>query len=132
MTRLPSPPMNPVCFILVWACVVLFVSSVSCSKSTRTDTLRASVVAVNAARDGFASWDRQHQQEIVEHAPTREEAEGALTTYRDRRVPVVDGFETAYRALAIAATQTDDPSLKSALAVSGELVDAIKRLMGGQ
>lgn len=132
MTRPRYQPPHSAFVVLFLACMTLFAMSLSCSKSKRTDTLRASVIGVNAARDSFTTWDRQHQQQIVEDAKTREEAEGALTTYRDRRKVVVDGFEIAYRALAVAATQTDDPSLKIALTSSGELVGAVQRLIEGQ
>jgi hypothetical protein len=102
----------------------------ACTKSERTDTLRASLIAVNAARDGFTSWDRQHQQGIVEAATSRDAVQAALEHYREQRTPVVSGFEMAYRALAVAATQTDDPSLQRALASSSQLIDAVKQLIG--
>jgi hypothetical protein len=102
----------------------------ACTKNERTDTLRASLIAVNAARDGFTTWDRQHQQALAESATTREAGEAALERYREQRKPVISGFEVAYRALAVAATQTDDPSLQRALAGSKDLVDAVKQLIG--
>jgi hypothetical protein len=104
----------------------------ACTKSQRTDTLRTSLISLNAARDGFTSWDREHQQQIVDQSASRDEALKALETYRDRRKTVADGFEVAYRALALAATQTDDPSLNAALASSRDLVDAVKALIGGK
>lgn len=104
----------------------------ACTKSQRVDTLHASLVSLNAARDGFTSWDREHQQQIVDQATNRDDAVNALESYRDRRKPVAESFEVAYRALALAATQTDDPSLNAALASSRDLVDAVKALIGGK
>lgn len=104
----------------------------SCTKSQRTDTLRTSLISLNAARDGFTSWDRDHQQQIVDQSDSRDEALKALESYRDRRKPVAESFEVAYRALALAATQTDEPSLNAAIASSRELIDAVKALIGGK
>lgn len=113
--------------------VLLLATSLTsaCTQSQRTDTLHSAVVSVNAARDGFVAWDREHQQTIVDQATTHDDGVKALSDYRVKRQPVMDSFEVAYRALALAATQTDDPSLKAALAMSGDLIDAVKKLMGG-
>lgn len=127
----PRPPLSAY-FILLLALLLLFTASVSCTKNQRSETLRDSVVAVNAARDGFTAWDRVHQQEIVDKATSHENGESQLAAYRERRKVVADSFELAYRLLAIAATQNDDPSLKAALAASAEIVDAAKKLIGGQ
>lgn len=120
-------------YFLSLVCIALFSTSLmsACSKSQRADTLHASVVSVNAARDGFVAWDREHQQSIVDHATSHEDGVAALATYRSKRGPIMDTFEVAYRALAVAATQTDDPSLKAALAVSADLIDAITALTKG-
>jgi len=129
--RLRSYPPLSVYFVLLPVLLCLFMGSVSCTKNKRADTLRQSVLAVNAARDGFSTWDRAHQQSIVDAATSREDGEAKLANYRDRRRPVVDGFEVAYRALAVAATQVDDPSLTAAIAKATELIDAVKQLTGG-
>lgn len=125
----PAPPIAYFCLAIV--CLLLFVSSVSCTQQDRANTLRASLTAVNTAKAGFIAWDRRHQMQIVDASKTREEAESALFAYRARRTPVVEGFEVAYRALAVAATQTDEPSLRGALATAADLVDAVRRLIGG-
>ena len=118
---------------LAVVCLLLFGCAMmgACNRSQRTDTLRASIISVNAARDGFLQWDRTHQHELVAAATSRDQAEQSLATYRREREPVVNGFEVAYRALALAATQTDDPSLKVALTTAGELVDAVRAMIHG-
>ncbi len=100
----------------------------ACTKNDRMDTLRVSLTTVNAARDGFVAWDEQHQKAIVEKSTSKDEGMLALESYREARGRVVLGFEVAYRALAVAATQTDEPSLKAALAASDQLIDAVHRL----
>jgi len=112
--------------------VLGLVSISSCSGNQRQDTLRAAVIGTNAARDGFTTWDATHQKDIVEKAKTREDAERELASYRDSRAPVVATFESVYRALALAATQTDDPSLRAALAASAELLQSIRKITGGK
>jgi sialic acid synthase SpsE len=66
-------------------------------------TLSTALVATNAARDTFTAWDERHQLRLVEDAATREEAEAALKTYRDKRQAVVKAFAAAYAAIATAA-----------------------------
>jgi len=130
MTR-SRPPLSAY-FILLLTLLLLFASSVSCTKNRRQETLHDSIVAVNAARDGLTAWDRNHQQEIVDKATSREDGEAQLAAYRERRKTVADSFELAYRLIAVAATQNDDPSLKAALTAAAEIVDAAKKLIGGQ
>lgn len=103
----------------------------ACNGSQRQKTLRATLVGMNAARDGLVVFDKSHQLAIVEKATTREDGEQQLAAYRAKRAPVVDGFELAYRLLALAATQNDDPSLKAALEASKSMLEAIRSLTGG-
>lgn len=119
-----------VCWALVIAWVALLASA-SCTHEGRSETLRASLVTVNAARDGLAAWDRQHQQAIADAAKTREQALAEIDAYHQRRQPVLDGFEVCYRAIALAAVQTDSPSLRAALTAAAEVLDAVKKLKGG-
>lgn len=111
--------------------LALLLGCVACTKSQRVDTIHATVVAVDAARDGFTSWDLAHQQALVDASASRDDATKAVAEYRLKQAQIVNGFEVAYRALAVAATQTDEPSLKAALAAASDLIDAIKRLKGG-
>jgi hypothetical protein len=122
----PNLPMLRLLGLLMLALVVT-----SCGASKRQKTLHGALVSMNLARDGFTIWDADHQKTIVEKATSREEGERELAAYRLKRTPVVAGFEVAYRVLALAATQTDDPSLKAALAASAELLAAIKSITGG-
>ncbi len=118
-------------YLMTFAACIALAAVPSCTKNTRLTTIQASLVTVNAARDGFVVWDRQHQSSIVDAATTREDAIAKIDAYRKEREKTLHAFETVYRVLAIAATQTDEPSLKSALAQSAELVQAIKKLTGG-
>ena len=108
-----------------------FVGMTACGANKRQDTLRSTLVGLRAARDGFTAWDLSHQKSIVEAATSREEAESKVAAYRERRTSILSSFEAAYLALALAATQSDDPSLKSALVMSAELLDVLRALMVG-
>ncbi len=113
---------------LLFACLLL---GAACNKDQRVNTIHASIVALDAARDGFVQWDHDHQMSIVDAATSREEGAAKLAAYRKKRQDVLDGFQIAYRALALAATQTDDPSLKAALDEAGKLLLLITQLRGG-
>lgn len=103
---------------------------VGCGDGARMKALNQSLTALNAARDGFVTWDQGHQEQIVDGAKTFEEGDAALQAYYKDRAPVVAGFEAAYRVLAIAAF---DPTAGNALKVYVQLLelwDLLKQLTG--
>ena len=65
-------------------------------------TLVASLAVPNAARDGFVSWDRAHQLELVDSSATKAEAVARLKTYRAKRAKVLKAFTVAYVSIDIA------------------------------
>lgn len=107
----------------------MFATSVSCSKNGRNETIHGSLSVLDVAYDKFVDWNATHVLEIATIATTREEAEKALADYEAKRKPVQDGTNLAYRALALAATQSDEISLKRALQMASDLVDAIDKIM---
>lgn len=128
-------PRAPVGYIfLSTVCLMLFVTMTmsACSRNQRVDTIHTTLIAVNSARDGFTAWDRQHQQALVAAATSREAAEQSVASYHDNRRPVVDGFEVTYRALAVAATQTDEISLSAAITTANDLIEKVRSMIGGQ
>lgn len=121
----------PIYFVLLTA-LLLIVGCTSCTRNERLGTIHTSVIAVNAAKDGFVAWDRLHQQAIADQAASKEEALSTLAAYHERRKPVVNTFEVAYQALAVAATQIDELSLKAALTSAATLIDDIRTLTAGK
>jgi hypothetical protein len=114
------------------AALLLMVSlPASCGVTQRQDTIHASVIAVDAARQGFVAWDLSHQQALADSATSRADAEAKLSAYRAIQTKIADGITLAYHALAIAATQTDDPSLAEALKDASTIVDDVQKLKGG-
>lgn len=101
-----------------------------CGASARERTLNATLVTVNAARDGFIEHDRVTQLALVDAAPTREAAVAELAAYRKKREPVVEAFTAAYRALAIAAVLEDDPKSLSNLVLVAQQLAAILESFG--
>lgn len=85
------------------------------SRERAAGALGTTLVAINAARDSFAAWDREHQQGIVDDAVTGPEAESRVRAYRVRRVKVAQAFLGAYAALVVAnaalAATGDDAQL---------------------
>lgn len=114
--------------------VVLILALVACGANQRRDTIRTTLVAFNAARDGFLEWDDRRQNEVTSAAEagklTTTEARKQLDAYRIAREPVEKAIVLAYRALAMAATQEDQLSLDAALAEAAKFYKALKALKG--
>lgn len=124
--RLPAAPIGSY-LVMFLVCMITTISLLACTQDQRQSTIRNTLVTVNAARDGFTTWDRSQQDQIVKDATSREEGVAKLTAYRAERADVVADFEIVYRALAVAATQVDELSLKNAQAAASELIAAIDR-----
>lgn len=118
--------MRPVRLVLL---VVLALAA--CGASQRERTVKATLAAVNETRDAFIVFDRTVQQTIVDTAPTYERGDAALLRYRVKRVRVVDAFALAYRAISIAATVNDDPSVATMAAAARAVADAWRLLKEG-
>lgn len=116
---------------VIGMCLATISIGASCTKNERLTTVHASVVAVNTARDEFLSWDLEHQRQIVAASTSREDALAKIAAYEETRRKVEIGFELTYKALALAATQTDGPSLTAAVDAVKNLLDAIAKLRGG-
>jgi hypothetical protein len=90
--------------------------------------LQTSLTALNAARDGFVAWDKQHQEKIVENATSLEQGKAALATYRAKRAPVEQGFVVAYSALAAAALEKSAEMILEAALAAKEVYKLVKLL----
>jgi len=117
--------------ILTTALVLLSITALACGASARMKTLEATVISVDTARDGFLSWNKSHEQAIVASAQNREQALSNVAAYYEARGPVVEGFQLAYRAIALAATKSDDTSLKTALEAAKDLLARLQALTKG-
>lgn len=109
-------------FLLI-LCVLL---AVGCTKNARLDTIRASMIAADAATEGFKAWDRQHQEAIVAAAEkghlTNAEVKAQLADYREKRdTQVIAKIIATLQLLDAAVIANDDLSLKTAF-------DAVKAL----
>ena len=111
-------------------CLVLFALP-ACGPNQRQKTLHASVIAVNAARDGFLVYDRQHESEIVKKATTREEANANVAIYRTSSATVYAAILLAYNAIDIAAKANDDSSYGEAMKATATALESVKAISGG-
>lgn len=100
----------------------------ACAKNTRTSTIQTAYASVNAASKAFVFYDLQHQQEIVSQGTDRASVEAALTDWRLKRRTVELIFDSAYRAIATAATLDDDPSLQGMLSAVAILSQELAQL----
>jgi hypothetical protein len=119
--------MRPVTTLLL--ALVLF----ACGASARERAISTALVATNATRDGFIAFDARHQQQLVDSATSLEEGRARIDAYRRQREPIVQGFATVYRAIAMAAVLTDDPTaIPNLLRAADLLRTAIHDLTGGK
>jgi hypothetical protein len=99
---------------LLLFCLLSLVAS--CGPSSKQKTVSATFGAVNVAREAFRTYDNQVQAAIVDDAQTLEEGKAALAAWREKRDRVVRAFESAYYAIALAATDLSDHNLADMLA----------------
>lgn len=90
--------------------------------------LQTAMATLNAARDGFVAWDRQHQADLVKQSTTIEAAKSALDEYRTKRAPVLDGFQIAYQTLAAAALEPTSANLGALLTDLADLEVSVTAL----
>jgi hypothetical protein len=117
------------------ACLVALVAAAGCAASQRETTIRTSVAAADTIRDGFLAYDGPHELELARSGPATPEgkvaATAALAAYQAKRAATVDkAFIVVYRAIAVAATLNDQPSLDGIKAAIGQLTAAYSALKG--
>lgn len=106
--------------------------SAACGADVRQKALRSSLISINAAQAGFVAWDDQRQQEIVEHATTREAALADIA-YHDQAIePIVVGFELTYHLLAAAALDPTDVNVIALVQQVDRLYRDIERMTGAK
>lgn len=111
--------------ILLVGATLMCIALTGCGSSTRVKTLNATLIAVDSARDGFVQYDRQHQSELVEAAPTRDLAAIELAKYRLSRQPIVEAFAQTYKLIATAALLEQEQSLAAAIDAARQLADLL-------
>lgn len=105
-------------------------TSSGCAASQRESTIKAAMVTVDTARDGFIAYDAAEQSAIVSKATSLEDGKAKLAAYRAERAKVADLFTVAYRAIA-AATLNDDPSVAGLKAALDHVLAAVAAMKGG-
>lgn len=119
-------PLRTLALIYIAAILGLVLQS-GCGPSARDKTLSATLLSVNAARDGFVEWDKQYQESIVDAATSLEEGKDKLLAYREDRDIVLRAFEVAYRTIAVAAINKETP-LSEAVDRAADVAKAIAAL----
>jgi hypothetical protein len=129
----PRPsPIGVYLVAIVCFCLGAISLGAACDHGQRQDTLRGLVTGLNAARDGFATWDGRHQQIIVDGSASREDAERKIAEWRAHGQRDVElGLTVAYQAGFAAATQSDELSLQKAIRAAADIIATVKSLIGG-
>lgn len=107
---------------------ILFLLAALASCAGRDALLSKTLAGVNAGRDAFSSYDKDHQAEIVEANTSREAGLAALNEYRAARAKVSIAFVAAYGAIAAASTDLTDESLTKAAFAARDLIKALRAL----
>ncbi len=103
-----------------------------CAGSQREDTIRAALISVDSARDGFLAYDRAHEQQLVAEAVSADDAQAKLKAYQAKRAKVDPLFTGAYHGIAAAELLNTDQSLTSMQAAIAQLIDALKPFLGSK
>lgn len=106
--------------------VVLLLIAIACGPGAREKTLRSAMINLDTARTAFVVLDRAAQAVIVETAPSLEVGQRRLAEHRANRQAVVDAFEVAYRAVALASLNKD-VSVVEVLTAVNALYVAVER-----
>jgi len=110
--------LNPIVSILI------ALSLFACGQNAqlkRNSSLIVALTTVDAARDSFIAWDREHQETIVKNATSKEDAEAKLTAYRKKQAEISSLFKSAYDTMKAAAEINNDQSMKAMLDVVMQL-----------
>lgn len=113
------------------ALVAIIIALTSCAASQRESTIKAALITVDAARDGFIAYDSSRQAAIVAAATSLEQGKAALVAYRADRAKFETAFSVAYRAIGVAATLNDEQSLASMQTAITQVLAAIAEVTGG-
>lgn len=111
---------------VVVAGVVLAWLLVGCAGSTRTDTLKATLVSVKTADAAWHTFDRKHQDELVAEAKDKPSALAAVAGWREKQAVVMKAIHSAYELLADAGLLNDDASFQNALKAAASLFAELK------
>lgn len=128
---------------ILLACAIALAAATGCAASAREIAIRAGLVSVDSARDGFLAYDRAHELSLTAHCDpateTREQcaakvaASGAaLAAYQVKRAKIDPLFTSAYRFLAAAKILDDDPSIAGMQAAIAQLISALAPFLGGK
>lgn len=122
---------------MVLACCVALAAVFGCGASARETTIRASVAAADTIRDSFLAYDGPHELELARSGPPTPEgkaaAAAALAAYQVKRAATVNkALIVIYRAIAVAATLSDQPSLDGIKAALDQFAAAYNALKGSK
>lgn len=104
--------------------LLLLVGLAACGATAREKTINATFASLQAADDAFATYNYQHQHEVVQQATDKASVEAAVTKWRAQATGIETDLAAAFRATSAASilsTGTLDGMLKAASVILVEL-----------
>ena len=102
----------------------------ACGSNARKESIHATFVTTNAARDAFITWDKQHQHEIVSNATSHDDGVAKLHAYYEKQAEIANLFVKMYQSIAAAQLANDDVSITAMVNLALQVkmtVDAITK-----
>jgi len=106
--------------------IALVLALCACGGDSRQKALSYSLMGLNAARDGFVTYDAERQQRIVAESTSLRQGKQALYAYRVRRQRVLRAFVVAYSALSVASLDPSVEMLAEALIAAKDVYKLVK------
>jgi hypothetical protein len=117
---------RPATRLVMLLCLVGLIAA--CGASARTQALRTSLVALNAARDTLLTVSKDREAQIVAKATSKEEGRTQLDAWRADVDKVAAAIEVGYRAIHDAALLSDAKSAREAAIAAQKALSLIKDL----
>lgn len=112
--------------------LVMLVMLGCCGPSARDKALRVSYVTLTGAAEGFAEWDLQHQQSILDSSSDQPTFQQKIDAYRLKRTAVVQALTSAYKLLATALIEPSKVNVFQVAEAVTAVMAAIDELKGGK
>lgn len=100
---------------MMFALLIMSNGVIACGPNARQQTIRATLVAGTAMEQAFVTFDEKIQEALIQSATDRANAEAVISAWRKKRITGQEYITELFKAIAIAATFSDDVTLQSML-----------------
>ena len=113
-------PYRAVYRLLSYLALAVALCAATASCVSYQSELKAALVTTDAAAKSFEVYDQQHQASILTTSTTFDEWKATITEYRRKQQAVLDSLVLVYQAIATAALNPSDVTVK---VVTDDLAD---------